>query len=279
MVIVYPGNTISKYIVEKFKKLTPEEVAKLVGVPLDSIKVKDTLYSVSIFADKDKYKGLYEYNKLASAYIGEEIYGPACIATGAELDEYSEEFVDKVTPMNSWCVGSEFDEAMSKGLNNAAKRVEQIEQLLDKAKDVYGLNDKPTYIGNKSPFGVKNPTFKPLHANKIKLDIEKLYNRLKQDSKEEEEGDEASPMSIFKVQRPKLTQEEYDAVLESTYDALSKTKIIDLGSEYDLFEGDGNIVILDPDKAEDTICYLMQHFIDREEYEKCAVLRDIELVR
>lgn len=279
MVIVYPGNTVSKYIVEKYKKLKPDEVAKLVGVPSDNLKVKDTLYSVSMFADKDIYKDMYDYNKLASAYIGEEIYGPACIATGAELDEYSEKFIDKVTPMNSWCVGSEFDEAMSKGLNNAAKKVEQIEQLFDKAKEAYGLKDAPTYIGNKSPFGIKNPTFKPLHASKIKLDIEKLYNRLKKDNEGDEEGDDTAAMGMFKIQRPKLTKEEYDSVLERTYDALSKTKIIDLSSEYDLFEGDGNIVILDPDKAEDTICYLMQHFIDREEYEKCAVLRDIELIR
>lgn len=244
------------------KQVTPEEIAEILCVPLEGLGIASSEFAImaySLFNMDDK-----QYNWAASSYMNRNVYGNAYFFSGSEFDQDTE-LGSYVTPMNSMMPPSDFDDAFIISMNVGFKKMKEIEETVSKHGIDYILPSSKT----------------------IKLDLEKLYGKLEDAKSKEsaysEEGDldrQGMLDNLLGKISPKFTEEEMTRVIDKTYETLERHRDCVIDPEnFVLFRDDNVSVVFDPEKANRTICLMMGHYLDREEYEKCAVLRDIKLKR
>lgn len=290
-VISTPEKTLKKQYVAT--RLRPAYIVNFFDNEHASVSDLETVSSdfcIIIYNKNSKGK----YNNIASQYCTKSIYGDAIFFSGAELDE--SHYGKYITPQNSFLPSVEFSDSFMAGVERAITKLNNFLKMsgLDELckdevpRDVTPvLNDTaiPTFVSTStdnvydSSLNHANnvtSTYSPFQKKKIHFDAQKLYDRLKKDEEPEEENEEKGILSI--VPKVKFTRKEYDDILGQAYKKIEKLEYFDLDREYVIFQDEMAQIIIDKTNAKDTIEFLMGYFETREEYEKCAKLRDTRLV-
>lgn len=248
MAILVTTNDEIKELKHKYK-IQIENIADAIGCSTSEVLLNSkSEYFIVAYSKKSK-----KVNDCATMFVGTPICGDALFMSGSEL-AVTAKSKPHINEMNSFLDQNGFDEVMIKGFSNAIKTV----------SDAYHIN--------------ANDILKitPSEKQVIYLDFVKIWEEM-----HHEEHEEMTEMQIPMMQtqqKPKVTPEDYDNIMRSAYKAIEEAEGVIYAEDFVLIDGNEKVIKLDPKLAHDTICYMLQYFIDKEEYEKCAVLRDVKFV-
>lgn len=242
-VIITKENKVLEY--NPTGKMTLDEIATILCIDqAELIFNSDTPYCI-VASSRMANDGV---NSIASLYCEKPIYGDAMFMSGSELRS-NKKTLPHINELNSELSTKDFNRIIMNGFKDAITKVNYL----------YGIDSGITLKENRKT---------------IYLDIQEIYQKMF-DEEPEEESDEGM---ILKRPKKKFTEKDYNEILEKSYEGLEKHGKIINKDDCILFQDSECIVKLKPEIADLTLSYLMGYFVDKEEYEKCAFLRDIEFI-
>lgn len=276
-------------------KLSIDEILEIINGNRDSLYIKDC-FTFLVFADKSqKTSG----NIIASAIIGEAIYSDCLIVSGAQL-ERDERLNSFLTPINSMVSGDEFDDMIIKSLEkscedfmrkqNGIKSVDTTATI--RQEDAMGSNKstpKPsdyTPVPDESSKGYKDliSMLEGLASTKQKavvyLDLEKVYEAYQKCKEAAFDDDDDVNKTKSREKLVKIGEQEMKDIMDNAFVGFLKSNGKEIDKDnYCLFEDSQTRVMLAPDKAVETVNIMLWYFIEQENYEACAVLRDVKFAQ
>ena len=271
-ILIRKDHTMSEIRPQGTRKLTVDDIADILHTTKDCLFIKDCINFLA-FTDSADLDG---YNPIATSFTGEIVKSDCILIAGSQIKK--DKIVDSyLTPLNTSLSGKEFDDFIVSTIRIIEEELKKYEAPSRVKSTIQISKDGSTRVIEQNPKQLLDEIEKNLgisKKSKVFLDLEKVYEAYEKSKEIDADTDENG---FVKDKKVKITEKDLVNIIEKAYAAFedNKGKVIDKNN-FMMFFDKSTEIWLDPDKAEDTVSYLMGYFVDREEYEKCAVLRDVK---